>query len=211
MADLDNLLADYLDGDGRPSRRERKHEPARGEPPPDPKGEGAQPEAKAAAEAKAASEAKAPEDLDELLASYLEVESGSEESFAMPRSPEVDDLLRRYVLEEQNVSQDLATTLREHVREVRETSEERSVTATPPPRDGSAEWSQAVAARLRETADIDERVRSYAAAVAQEVERSHAFSDDHDSTIKGVPPGNAPPIPLGSELARKLKGQQKKR
>lgn len=199
MTDLDNLLADYLDGEGRPSRRERKQEPARAESPQGSKAE-ERPEA-----------AATPDDLDELLASYLEVEGGGEESFAMPRCPEVDDLLRRYVLEEQDVSRDLATTLRQHVREVRETSEERSVTATPPPRDGSAEWSQAVAARLRETADIDERVRSYAAAVAQEVERSHAFSDDHDSTIKGVPPGNAPPIPLGSELARQLKGQQKKR
>jgi hypothetical protein len=215
---IDDLLADYLKGteatpckdparepqdprrtEGRPRfpskdpRREPTEEPPRVE-------------AKVEAKREAKSEKRIDGELEGLLASYLEVSSHDDQDFSVPRSPEVDELLRLYMLEEKDVSKDLTSSLREHVRTSRETAEERAVTVTPP-RGPSAEWSQTVAAQLRDTQDIDERVRSYAAAVAHEEERTHTFSSDHESTIKGVPPPNAPPIPLGSDLARQIKDQ----
>lgn len=147
---IDDLLEDYLSkgevrrdrreqGGEQAARRPREREPDRASPP-------------------ALRQEAKPRDaeLEDLLSSYLEVSGGRDQDFAVPRSPEVDELLRRYVLEEQDVSQDLANSLREHVRTTRETAEERAVTVTPGR--SSSDWSQAVATQLRETQDIDERM-----------------------------------------------------
>jgi hypothetical protein len=158
-------------------------------------------------EARAGQQAERPEvtaavspgpnaELKALIESYLEVVEGERAvEFAAPRSQDVDELLRRYVLDQEDVSGELESTLRQHL-----TTEESTVLA--------GEVSPAVnrvAARLVETADLDQRLSRYASAFAEEDEKQHAFSDDHESTLKGLPPPNSPPIPLGSALARDIR------
>jgi ATP-dependent exoDNAse (exonuclease V) beta subunit len=157
-------------------------------------GSAAESESRPAASAGERDEAKGGAQLEQLLAAYLSTENQQQASFRVPRSPEVDELLRRYVLEdEREVAESLRHSLREHV--------EAPITSRTP----TAEWAHTVAASVSETQDLDERVRAYARAVAVAEEQAHAFKADDDSTLKGIPPGNAPPIPLGSPLANQLK------
>lgn len=137
-------------------------------------------------------------ELQDLLAAYIGTANQEQQRFLLPRSAEVDDLLRRYVLDEEDVAQALESTLRHHI-----TDSDNPAVAT----DSSTEEhdTQETACPFLETDEFDERLLAYATDVAAQDERAHAFVDDVDSTLKGMPPGGAPPIPLGSELARRLR------
>lgn len=135
-------------------------------------------------------------ELEALIESYLEVvESERAVEFVAPRSQDVDELLRRYVLDQEEVSGQLESALRHHL-----TGEHPAMQ----PGEVSPAVSR-IAAHLGETADLAQRLTRYASAFAEEDEKQHAFSDDHESTLKGLPPPNSPPIPLGSALARDLR------
>jgi len=181
MPEVDDLLEAYL-GEAQPDGTRRKP-----------------------AKASKLSEKRASADLENLLTAYLQMAGDAQAenpAFALPRSSDVDDLLRRYVLDQEDVSTALESSLRQHLK----TSDHPAI-----PADASPEaWAREMASVLRQsTGDLGQRLSKYASAVAEQDERDHAFSDDHDSTLKGVPPPNAPPIALGSEMAKTIRKRTK--
>jgi hypothetical protein len=183
MPEVDDLLEAYL-GEAQPNGTRRK--PTLAKP--------------------SRSEKRTSGDLENLLSVYMQtVEANAQQeqpAFALPRSSDVDDLLRRYVLDQENVGEALESTLRQHLK----TSDHPVVAA-----DASPEvWAREMASVLRQsTGDLGQRLSRYASAVAEQDEKDHAFCDDHDSTLKGVPPPNAPPIALGSEMAKTIRKKTK--
>jgi hypothetical protein len=187
-ADIDLLLQDYLGGKGSQGETEVSSDAHAG----DGSHGATSPEAK-----RAKTSAAAPVALEQMLSRYLDTARGSsdERVFSLPRCIEVDELLRRYVLDQEDVSDRLASSLREHLRRQPEA----------PNRNSSSQWAPVTAAKLDAASGLDERLQRYAHAYAEQDERLHTFSSADDSTIKGIPPPNAPPIPLGSPLAEEIK------
>jgi len=146
MPEVDDLLEAYLggpqpDGTRRPARG-KGSDPSPGKP--------------------SKSEKRTSGDLENLLGAYLQTVDGSQpeqSQFALPRSSDVDELLRRYVLDQEDVGNALESTLRQHL----ETSDHPAVAA-----DASPEtWAREMASVLRQsTADLDQRLSRYASAVA---------------------------------------------
>ncbi len=207
---VDDLLKDYLEDPlKRPSARATT--PGAGPADPHPASDTAgpptrDPRKEPSSEAKPA---KLSGELESLLGAYLETTAQSHTpDFAVPRSSEVDDLLRRYVLDLEAVEDDLTASLRDHLEQRR--AETAEVPAAPAAEalsetDADPTWRARTASRVRETVDLENRMQEYAAQVAEHEETTHAFSCADESTLKGVPPPNAPPIALGSPLARRLK------
>jgi hypothetical protein len=149
--------------------------------------------------------AMADKELQQMLSRYLDTASGvapEERDFSLPRNTEVDELLRRYTLDNEDVSDRLASSLREHLRRQ---PADRAPTPQPSPRVSSSQWTRVTASKIEGSRDLDERMQSYAHAYAEQDEQAHTFTSADDSTIKGIPPPNAPPIPLGSPLAKEIK------
>ena len=114
--------------------------------------------------------------------------------FSVPRSRRVDDLLRRVQLDgEEHPPAELARYLRDHLEAVKE--------PRPPVAPVSlteAKWRKRTASDIHRMvgADVRSRVESYVERVAIEDEEAHLFMEDHESTLKGLPPGNSAPIGL---------------
>lgn len=142
-------------------------------------------------------------ELEELLGRYLDTMPPQEAEealaeFTTPRSRQIDELLRRSQLDgDMAVLGDLEQSLREHLVAVdRGDSRETS---------GSQEyikWRKRTASDIHRMVRVSDRVRSYAELVAAEDERVHRFDDEHESTIRGMPPPNAPPIGIGAKHRR---------
>jgi hypothetical protein len=132
----------------------------------------------------------APDDLQRMLTLYLEVDEdvAPGPDFSLPRCVEVDELLGRYALDGEDVEQDLAAALDEHLRQAEGATQLFS---------GSPlQWRQVTAARVRDMFELGERMKAYALAYAERDELAYTEDPEwDDETIKGVPPPNAPPIP----------------
>ncbi|MCK5800495.1 MAG: hypothetical protein KAI47_25075 [Deltaproteobacteria bacterium] len=114
--------------------------------------------------------------------------------FSVPRSHRVDDLLRRVQLDgEEHPPAELARYLRDHLEAVKERRPPVS-----PVSSAEVKWRKRTASDIHRMvgADVRARVESYVERVAIEDEDAHLFMEDHESTLKGVPPGNSSPIGL---------------
>ena len=190
--DIDSLLEAYLGSDGSTAKR-----------PPDVE---ASPPSAATAVADAPTQAEprgpaAKPDLQELLARYLATfpsdEDDSGREFTLPRSAEIDELLRRHVVDNEDVKQELLGSLRDHLET--EPHDDRAPA-------GSPQWAQVAVSTQHESLTLDERVERYAQAYAEHDDQAHVFTAD-SSTIKGVPPPNSPPIPARSPVAKERASQ----
>lgn len=145
------------------------------------------------------------DELEGLLARYLETvpEEQAEEAlaeFATPRSSQVDELLRRAQLDgEETAPAELERSLEQHFRAV---ASGRAPSVESPEH---AKWRKRTASDIHRMvgSGVYERIESYALRVAAEEESTHAFDESDESTIKGVPPGNSPPIGVGRKLRRR--------
>jgi len=166
---------------------------------------------KADEKAAAASKPVASGALKKLLNRYLETNASKKDAgFAKPRSGKVDDLLRRYMEDREDVEGDLADRLREHLddedREEADRLDNGILTSATSTSSGS-DWARQTASYIHGIGSLDDRLAGYVEAVVREEEAAHAFKDDDESTIRGVPAGGGGPVPLGSEKANRIKGE----
>jgi hypothetical protein len=146
------------------------------------------------------------DELEQLLERYLETipEHQAHEAlaeFATPRSQQVDELLRRVELDGRKTEPaELARSLKDHFEAVESGRYAESAASAE-----RTKWRKRTASDIHRMvgSDVHERVQSYVRQVASEDEATHAFDDDHESTIKGVPPGNSQPIGVDRKYRRR--------
>ncbi|MCK5795671.1 MAG: hypothetical protein KAI47_00695 [Deltaproteobacteria bacterium] len=192
QSDVDKLLESYLISNG-------------GDPKPK------SPTFPVASESSETSEAS--DDLDTLLARYLETTddspAGDPESptFALPRKSDIDDLLKKHYRKDQHRenlpfedTEALRRGLADHLAAVDSTRRAVGSTIDEDKGPQSPVWRKRTASDVHRQGRFDEKLARYAQALDDE---DAVFEDDEDdedlyafdptgSTIHGMPPGNAP-------------------
>ncbi len=183
-SDVDKLLESYLTSNG---------------------GEPKRPAFPIASESPETSEAS--DDLDTLLARYLETTDDSlagdpgSPTFALPRKSDIDDLLKKHYRETQHPgdTEALRRGLADHVAAVDSTRRAVGSTIDEDKGPQGPVWRKRTASDIHRQSRFNEKLARYAQALDDE---DAVFEDDEDeslyafdptgSTIHGMPPGNAP-------------------